>query len=192
MKTFEIKCESKTDNSSTKRPPLYIKESPRLSGPLEIWGWSMNQWELHVWHNEPSEKTRTDKDYNPDLPETTWTVLDAEDDTQIEYSWWFDNYKPMLQELVALGVLVPDNSIRLYPGSTGYRLVHEGKESIPIRFTEIQGLSNARWAYATAIEDLANMESPPTKEEWVEAILGIHNEIVESLQTEWNRVKTLY
>jgi len=36
------------------------------------------------------------------------------------------------------------------------------------------------------------MKSPPTKEEWVEAILGIHNEIVESLQTEWNRVKALY
>jgi hypothetical protein len=191
MKTFEIKCESKTDNSSTERPPLYIKESPRLSGPLEIWGWSMNQWELHVWHNEPSEKTRTAK-ATKNLPDKTWTVLDAEDDTQIEYSWWFDNYKPMLQELVALGALVPDNSIRLFPGSTGYRLVREGKESIPIRYTEIQGLSNARWAYATAIEDLANMESPPTKEEWVEAILGIHNEIVESLQTEWNRVKTLY
>ena len=185
MKAFEIKCESRTDHGSTERPPLYIRESPRLSGPLEIWGWSMNQWELDVWHNEPSEITRTAKD-------RTWTVWDAEEDSQIEYSWWFEHYKPMLQEYVAIGMLVRDDTIRLYPRSTGYRIVRKGKESIPIRFTEITGLSNARWAYATAIEDLANMELPPTKEEWVEAILGIHNEIVETLQIEWDRVKALY
>ena len=119
-----------------------------------------------------------------------WTVTGAESDSSFEYDWWFDRYKLAILEYAVEGILEEDNdTIKKYRHSDAYRLIREGKEPIPLLFEEVSGLDNARWVYSTPIEQLADMKHPLTKEEWVENVLMLHNEIVDTLSLEWERVK---
>lgn len=186
MIQYNVKSEMRTDMSTKETDPIPVGINPRLAGKFQVWGWSMNCWEIDVFHEPPEEKTLHEGD-------KSWTILDARDDTIIEYNWWFECYRKMILDRVGSG----DMTLVSNDKKTDRRirfdyLVEETDEPIRFTLTPVDGLSNARWNYRTDIEDLANMKNPPSKQVWIEEILWMHNEIVSELQAEWDKVKQFY
>ena len=167
--------------------PIQITENPELAGVFQIWGWSMNCWEIDLFHEPAKETTIQNRS-------KTWTTIDARKDSIIEYSWWFESYQQMLMDYDAMDIIDcrPPFERKAGDRRQRYYLRREHKESIPITIIPVDGLSNARWTYRTDIEELMNMKDPPSRREWVEEILSFHNHIVETLNVEWDKVKEFY
>ena len=183
---YNVKVLMKTDMSEQEMPDIQIDVNPKLAGNFEIWGWSMNCWEIDVFH-EPVQELERERDGK------TWTVLDARDDSIVEYGWWFDNYQQVLVDYDAMHILDARPPFERSKGSRAARYyLNKDDNRIPITLHSVDGLSNARWLYRTDIADLLDMEKPPSKKEWLEAVLSLHNDIVEGLNPEWDKVKEFY
>ncbi len=133
-----------------------------------------------------------------------WTTIGAEVDTQMEYNWFFEAYSTKLREMITMGEIEEDKSLiwqtwaiqRNYPKTIlGLSLpcINDKKAKIPIIWQEIQGLDNARWEFASRIEHLKKLpaDERPTKEEWVDTVLELHNNIISQLKGVWEDVKDL-
>lgn len=269
---YKMKVTAKSDwEANQPREDLTIKCNPEYSGGLDVWGDSMWQWEMNVFHKPTGPVIRNNNSKLPDGTEVSaleawtaaqpmkkikditkediraygplsfrvklvddkryteeevngmtneelsklspicknlaydeWTTIDAPDDTVMEYNWFFKSYQTKLRDIIKMGEIEEDKSLiwqrwaieKKFPtGILGLSIpcVNPQKPNIPVIWQEIPGLGHARWEFATRIANLKTLPADhrPTKEEWVESLLGLHNSIVSQLNGEWEDVKDL-